>query len=92
LRQPVRGVGLPEEIRRHLRQAAEALLAFAQRLLGLLALQELSDLAAHHAYRLQQALVRLAHQRTGEAQHADRPALGEHWKGEHSADTGSAGQ
>ena len=54
-------VQLPIPIGRKLGQAAEALFAFAQHLLGLLALYELADLAADHVHRPQQSLLRLAH-------------------------------
>src|SRR5690606_1849205 len=67
----VRGIGFPEEVARHLGQAAEACFPFAQAFLRLLALQELPHLAADDARRLLQALVRRAYLAAGKGQHAD---------------------
>src|SRR5207244_2362448 len=61
LREAVLRVGLPEEVRGHLHQAAEAKLALALRFLRLFSLEELADLAADDARGLHQALVGLAH-------------------------------
>ena len=49
LREAVVRIGLPEEVRGHLHQAAESQLALALRFLRLLALEELADLAADDA-------------------------------------------
>ncbi len=51
-------------------------------LLGLLALQELSDLAADHADRLQQPLIGLADFGAVEREHADRFSFGDDRKDE----------
>ena len=76
------GVGLPEEVRRQVGQAAEALLALAQHLLGLLALQELAEQAADRLRRLHQALVGLAGAVAGEREQADGAALRDRGEGE----------
>src|SRR5207247_1572921 len=77
LREAVLRVGLPEEVRGHLHQAAEAQLALALRFLRLLALEELADLAADDARGLHQALVGLAHRLARERENADDTALGD---------------
>src|SRR6185436_2868656 len=71
------------------RQAAKARLAFAQRLLGLLAAQELADLAADDARGLEQPLVGLAHRLAGEAQHADDPVLRDDGEGDAAVQAGA---
>ena len=53
--------------------------------LGLLAHQELPDLAADHADRLQQARIRVAHVRAREAHHADGAAAGSDGKDERAS-------
>src|SRR5438132_10513202 len=77
LREAVLRVGLPEEVRRHLHQAAEAKLALALRFLRLFALEELADVAADDARGLHQALVGLAHRLAREIEHADDAAFGD---------------
>src|SRR5467141_1395143 len=77
LREAVLRVGFPEEVRRHLHQAAEAQLALALRFLRLLSLEELADLAADDARGLHQALVGLAHRLARERENADDAALGD---------------
>src|SRR2546422_1700332 len=77
LREAVLRVGLPEEVRGHLHQAAEAKLALALRFLRLFSLEELADLAADDARGLHQALVGLAHRLAREIEHADDAAFGD---------------
>src|SRR5205807_1578635 len=77
LREAVVRIGLPEEVRGHLHQAAEAQLALALRFLRMLALEELADLAADDARGLHQALVGLAHRLARESEHADDTAFGD---------------
>src|SRR3990170_1163366 len=71
-----------------MRQPAEAILALAQQLLGLLALQELAEQAADGLRGLEQPLVGLARAVAGERQQADGAALrhrGESEGGERAA-------
>src|SRR3989449_864900 len=77
LREAVLRVGLPEEVRGHLHQAAKAQLALALRFLRLFSLEELADLAADDARGLHQALVGLAHRLARERENADDTALGD---------------
>jgi hypothetical protein len=81
-RQAVLDVGLPEEVRREVGEVAEARLARAQELLGLLPLQELAEEAAERLRRLDQALVRLGSAMAGEGEQTDRPALRDRREGE----------
>src|SRR5207253_1385861 len=74
----VLGVGLPVEIRRQLRQAAKARFALAHHTFGLLAAQQLPELAADHAHRLQQPRIGFTRSRRSERNDADRHAFGDH--------------
>ena len=56
-------VGLPVEVGRQLRQAAKARFALAHHTFGLLAAQELAELAADHAHGLQQPAIGLTRRR-----------------------------
>ena len=67
----------PIPVARELVQAAQARLALAHDLFGLLALHELADLAADHARCLQQPLLGLAHFAAVEREHADRLSPGQ---------------
>src|SRR5207302_197575 len=91
VRHPVLRIGLPVEVGRHLGQAAEARFALAQRLLDLLALQELADVAADDPRRLQQPLVGLAHRLARESEHADGLAFRRDGEGQHAAHAGAFG-
>src|SRR2546429_3816844 len=77
---------LPIHVRRNLREAAEALLALAHHLFRLLALHELTDLAADHVYGLQQALLGFARIAAGETEHADRLSIRDDRKDERAMD------
>jgi hypothetical protein len=75
-------VRLPEEVRRQVGEAPEALLALAQHLLGLLPLQELAEQAADRLGGFHQALVGLARAVAGEGEQADGAALRHRREGE----------
>src|SRR5262249_9046511 len=84
-RDTVLGGGRPIEVGRQLDQAAKTRLAFARHAFGLLAAQELAELAADDAYRLQQPRIGLARLRARERDDADRDAFAGHRTEERAA-------
>src|SRR5882672_7055981 len=78
---------LPVHVGGKLSEAAEALLVLAHHLFGLLALSELTDVAADHVYGLQQPLLGFAGLAAGETEHADRLSIRDDRKDECAVDT-----
>src|SRR6267143_5651751 len=76
----------PVHVGGKLGEAAEAFLVLAHHLFGLLALYELTDMAADHVYRLQQALLGFAGFAAGETEHADRLSIRDDRKNECAVD------